>query len=120
LSADEQVLHKGELVYPNLFLSLAREHVTYYILRAVGPGRTVVDCHFLFEPYEMDKPDFDPADAVDFWHLVNRQDWAICERVQQGMSARVHERGVYAPMEDYNLDIRKYVLDRLGPHLDRQ
>jgi Rieske 2Fe-2S family protein len=120
LSADEQVLHKGELVYPNLFLSLAREHVTYYILRAVGPGRTIVDCHFLFEPYEMDKPDFDPSDAVDFWHLVNRQDWAICERVQQGMSARVHERGVYAPMEDYNLDIRKYVLDRLGPHLDRQ
>jgi len=118
LSADEQVLHKGELIYPNLFLSLAREHVTYYILKAVGPGRTIVDCHFLFEPYEMDKPEFDPSDAVDFWHLVNRQDWAICERVQQGMSARVHERGVYAPMEDYNLDIRKYVLDRLGPHLD--
>jgi len=120
LSADEQVLHKGELIYPNLLLSLAREHVTYYILKAVGPGRTIVDCHFLFEPYEMDKPDFDPSDAVDFWHLVNRQDWAICERVQQGMSARVHERGVYAPMEDYNLDIRKYVLDRLDPHLEQK
>lgn len=120
LSADEQVLHKGELIYPNLFLSLAREHVTYYILKAVGPGRTIIDCHFLFEPHEMDKPDFDPSDAVDFWHLVNRQDWAICERVQQGMSARVHECGVYAPMEDYNLDIRKYVLDRLGPHLDNK
>jgi Rieske 2Fe-2S family protein len=118
LSEDEQVRHKGELIYPNLFLSLAREHVTYYILRAAGPGRTLVDCHFLFEPFEMDKPDFDPSDAVDFWHLINRQDWAICERVQQGMSARVHDRGVYAPMEDYNLDIRKYVLDRLQPHID--
>ncbi len=118
LNEDEQVRHKGELVYPNLFLSLAREHVAYYILKAVGAGKTVIDCHILFEPYEIDKADFDPADVVDFWHLVNQQDWAICQRVQQGMSARVHERGVYAPMEDYNLDIRKYVLDRMGPHIE--
>jgi len=116
LSEDEQVLHTGELVYPNLFMSLAREHVTYYILKAAGPDKTIIDCHFLFEPYEIDKPDFDPSDAVDFWHLVNQQDWAICERVQKGMNSRVHERGVYAPMEDFNLDIRKYVLDRLGPY----
>lgn len=118
LSADEQVLHKGELVYPNLFMSLAREHVTYYILKPQGPGKTIIDCHFLFETYEMEKDDFDPSDAVDFWHLVNQQDWAICERVQQGMNSRVHERGVYAPMEDFNLDIRKYVLDRIGPYTD--
>ena len=118
LNEDEQVRHKGELVYPNLFLSMAREHVTFYILKAVSASKTIIDCHFLFEPHEMDKADFDPSDAVDFWDLVNRQDWAICERVQQGMGARVHERGVYAPMEDYNLDIRKYVLDRVGPHAD--
>jgi glycine betaine catabolism A len=115
LDEDEQVRHKGELVYPNLFISLAREHVTFYVLKAKSADKTLIDCHFLFEPHEMKKPDFDPSDAVDFWHLVNRQDWAICERVQQGMSARVHERGVYAPMEDWNLDIRKYVLDRIGP-----
>jgi len=119
LSEDEQVLHKGELVYPNLFMSLAREHVTYYILKAVSANKTIIDCHFLFEPYEIDQADFDPADAVDFWHLVNQQDWAICERVQKGMNSRVHERGVYAPMEDFNLDIRKYVMDRMGPHADQ-
>lgn len=118
LSEDEQVRHKGELVYPNLFMSLAREHVTFYILRALGPGKTRIDCHFLFEPHEMDKPDFDPSDVVDFWHLVNQQDWAICERVQQGMASRVHDRGVYAPMEDWNLDIRRYVGDRIGPYAE--
>lgn len=85
LNADEQLRHKGELIYPNLFLSLAREHVTYYILHAKGPGKTRIDCHFLFEPHEIELTDFDPSDAVDFWHLVNRQDWAICERVQQGV-----------------------------------
>ena len=116
LNEDEKLRHKGDLVYPNLFLSMAREHVAAFVLKARGPGKTLLDCHFLFEPYEMDQPGFDPSDVVDFWHLTNQQDWAICARVQQGMGARVHERGVYAPMEDANLDIRRYVDDRIGPH----
>ncbi|MFO1394031.1 MAG: aromatic ring-hydroxylating dioxygenase subunit alpha [Steroidobacteraceae bacterium] len=117
LSEDEQVRHKGELVYPNLFVSLAREHVAAFVLKPEAPDRTIVDCHFLFEPHEMQQPGFEPSDVIDFWHLINRQDWVVCTRVQQGMSARVHKQGVYAPMEDANLDIRRYVRDRIGPHV---
>lgn len=118
LNEDERVRHKGELVFPNLFLSLACEHVAAFILHPRSAARTDITCHFLFEPFETARPGFDPSDASDFWDLVNAQDWAICEAVQQGISARVHERGYYAPMEDYNLDIRRYVLDRLGDVLD--
>ena len=71
-------------------------------------------CEFLFHPAEMARPDFDPSDAVEFWDLVNRQDWAICESVQRGMSSRVFETGYYAPMESWSLDIRRYVGERLG------
>ena len=106
--------HKGELLYPNLFLSLACDHAAVFILQPRSPARTDIACHFLFEPFELAKADFDPRDTVEFWDLVNRQDWSICESVQQGISARVHERGYYAPMEDFNLDIRRYVLDRIG------
>ncbi len=102
------------MIYPNLFLSVARDHVVAFLLHAKGAGQTAIDCHFLFEKHEMEKADFDPSDAVDFWHLVNRQDWSICERVQQGMNSRVHEHGVFSPMEDWNLDIRRYVADRIG------
>ena len=31
---------------------------------------------------------FDPSDAGELWDLVNRQDWAVCESVQRGMSSR--------------------------------
>jgi phenylpropionate dioxygenase-like ring-hydroxylating dioxygenase large terminal subunit len=117
LNADEQVRHKGDLVYPNLFLSASSDHIAAFLLKARGAGHTTIECHFLFEPYEMDKPEFDYSDAVDFWHKVNGQDWAICERVQQGMGARVHQAGVFSPMEDWNLDIRRYVSDRIGGHL---
>ena len=114
LNEDEQQRHKGDALYPNLFISAASDHVAVFVLRAQLADLTHIDCHFLFETYEMEQPGFDCADAVDFWHLVNRQDWTICERVQQGVTARIHEHGIFSPMEDWNLDIRRYVTDRIG------
>lgn len=118
LNPAEQTRHFGELIYPNMFISLSSDHIAVFVLQPDGPHKTVVECHFLFETFEMEKPDFDPSDAVDFWDLVNRQDWEICERVQQGMSSRVHDHGYCAPMEDLTLDIRKYVTKRIGPYLE--
>ena len=115
LNEDERERHKGEVLYPNLFVSLACDHAAVFIMRPRGPERTDIVCHFLFEPCEIEKPGFNPADAVEFWDITNRQDWAICESVQRGMASRVHQHGYYAPMEDYSLDIRRYVRERLGP-----
>jgi Rieske 2Fe-2S family protein len=112
LSEAELTNHKGELAYPNLFLSLACEHVTAYILHPRGASRTDIDCLFLFGPAEIARVGFDHRDASSFWETVNQQDWAICERVQQGISSRVHEHGYYAPMEDANLDMRRYIEER--------
>ena len=114
LNEDEQLRHKGDLLYPNLFISAASDHVAVFVLHAKSADLTHIDCHFLFETYEMEQPGFDCSDAADFWHLVNRQDWAICERVQQGVTARIHKHGIFSPMEDWILDIRHYVTDRIG------
>ncbi|MBS1850189.1 MAG: aromatic ring-hydroxylating dioxygenase subunit alpha [Acidobacteria bacterium] len=113
LNEDEKIRHKGELIYPNFMLSLAAEHATAFFLQPIGPGRTQIVCEFLFHPQEIRKPDFDPRDTVDFWDLTNRQDWAICERVQTGMQSRAHHAGYYAPMEDYSLDIRRYWKEKM-------
>ncbi|HXC22262.1 MAG TPA: aromatic ring-hydroxylating dioxygenase subunit alpha [Steroidobacteraceae bacterium] len=114
LNADERTRHKGEVLYPNLFISLACDHAAVFILQPRGPERTDITCHFLFEPHEMTQSNFDPSDAVAFWDITNRQDWSICETVQRGMHSRVHTHGYYAPMEDFSLDIRRYVGERLG------
>lgn len=114
LNEDEKVRHKGELIYPNMMLSLACDHAAAFTLWPASPKQTTVICDFLFHPDEMRKPDFAPSDAVDFWDLVNRQDWEICKRVQQGLGTRVQLFGYYAPMEDLSLDIRRYVLERIG------
>ena len=114
LDDDERTRHKGELVYPNLMLSLSADHVAAFTLWPHGPAQTTVVCELLFHPDEQARPTFDPADAADFWDLVNRQDWAMCESVQRGMSSRAYTGGWFAPMEEPSLDIRRYVLDRVG------
>ena len=114
LDADEQVRHKGELIYPNLMMSLSAEHVAAFTLWPTAAGHTRIVCDLLFAPDEVAKDSFDPSDAADFWDLVNRQDWAICESVQRGMSSRGFTKGWFAPMEDYSLDIRRWLLPRLG------
>ncbi len=114
LSPEERERHKGELIYPNLMLSLSADHAAAFTLLPRAPDRTTIVCDWLFHPDEIAKPTFDPSDAVEFWDLVNRQDWVVCEAVQGGMSSRVFDVGYYAPMEDMSLDIRRYVAERLG------
>ena len=52
---------------------------------------------------------FDPAYAVDFWDLTNRQDWAACESVQRGMATPGYTPGPLAPAEDGVYDFVTYV-----------
>ena len=114
LDEHERVRHKGELIYPNLLLSLSAEHAAAFVLTPLAVDRTRIVCDLLFHPMETAKSTFDPSDAGDLWDLVNRQDWAICESVQRGVSSRYFRGGWYAPMEDDSLDIRRWLLSRLG------
>ena len=118
LDEDERVRHKGELVYPNLMLSCAADHVAAFVLRPLAVDRTRIDCVLLFAAAAVGAADFDPTDAGDFWDLVNRQDWAICESVQRGMSSRSYRHGWFAPMEDDSADIRRWLLPRLAAATD--
>jgi glycine betaine catabolism A len=113
LTDQERTRHKGELAYPNLMLSASADHVAAFVLSPVAVDRTRVVCSLLFAAGEVCGDRFDPADARDFWDLVNRQDWAVCESVQRGMSSRSYVHGWFAPMEDESLDIRRWLLPLL-------
>jgi glycine betaine catabolism A len=106
--------HLGELVLPNLMISLSADHVAAFTVWPHDAGHSTVVCDFLFHPDEMARADFDPSDAVEFWDLVNRQDWDICEQVQHGMRSRMFSSGYLAPMEQPSADVGRYVLGRLG------
>ncbi len=113
LTEHERTRHKGELAYPNLLLSASADHVAAFVLSPQDVDRTRVVCTLLFAASETAGSGFDPADAVELWDLVNKQDWAICESVQRGMSSRSYRHGWFAPMEDDSLDIRRWLLPLL-------
>ncbi len=114
LNEAERIRHKGELIYPNLWLSCSADHVASFISWPLAVDRTRVQCDLLFESDAMSATDFDPHDAGDLWDLVNLQDWAICESVQRGMSSRAYQQGWFAPMEDASADIRRWLMPLMG------
>jgi len=116
LTPEDASRHWGKLSYPNMMTSISSDHVAAFTLWPTSPNSTTLTCDFLFHPSEIAKSNFDPSDVVDFWDLVNHQDWGICEGVQRGMASRAFTIGYYAPMEDPSLDIRRYVMSRLQPH----
>ena len=73
-----------------------------------GAGRTEVVCEWLFEPETMEREGFDPTDAVEFWDLVNRQDWHVCELSQLGLGSAGYTPGRYTEVESHG--------PRLRPH----
>jgi Rieske 2Fe-2S family protein len=86
-------------IFPNALISLHPDYVMLHTLWPDGPGRTAVTCEWFFEPETIARPDFDARDAVEFWDLVNRQDWAVCELMQKGVGSRGYVRGRFTAAE---------------------
>jgi Rieske 2Fe-2S family protein len=88
------------VLFPNVLLSLHPDYVMTHLLTPLGPDRTRVRCTWAFSPESVERPGFDPADAVDFWDITNRQDWSACESVQRGVASDHWTPGQLAPDED--------------------
>jgi Rieske 2Fe-2S family protein len=80
---------------PNMLLSLHPDYVMTHLMRPLAPDRTLVECEWLFDPAVAD-----PAYAVDFWDLTNRQDWQACASVQRGVASPHFRPGPLAPNEN--------------------
>ena len=72
-------------VMPNLLLSLHPDYVMTHRLTPISVDQTHIECAWLFPPEAFELDGFDPAYAVDFWDITNREDWAACESVMRGV-----------------------------------
>lgn len=59
----------------------------------------------------MEGVDYDTARLLPFWQLTSEQDWALCERVQRGVTSSAYRPGPLSEGREYNLDafLRWYV-----------
>jgi len=87
-------------LFPNLLISLHPDYVMTHRAIPLSPNETWVECAWAFPPEAIEKADFDPAFAMDFWDITNRQDWAACESVQRGLESGQAIPGPLSPQED--------------------
>ncbi|HYU71658.1 MAG TPA: aromatic ring-hydroxylating dioxygenase subunit alpha [Ktedonobacteraceae bacterium] len=103
----------GIVINPNLLLNLFNDHVVIHTLTPLEPDCTRVTCDWLFDRKETERPDFDPADAVELFDLVNRQDWEVCALTQAGMTSRAYRNGgIYVPVEHHIRAFADFILEK--------
>ncbi len=86
-------------IFPNMLLSLHPDYVMLHQLLPQSPKRTLILCDWFFHPEAFNREDFNPDDAIEFWDMVNKQDWHVCELSQQGISSRAYKPGPYSARE---------------------
>ncbi|MEX0650894.1 MAG: aromatic ring-hydroxylating dioxygenase subunit alpha [Actinomycetota bacterium] len=87
-------------LFPNLLISLHPDYVMTHRIEPLGPGRTRIECQWLFPPEAKERPDFSPAYASEFWDITNREDWLACESVYRGLQSEGFHQGPFAWSED--------------------
>ena len=90
-------------IFPNMLLSLHPDYVMVHQLQPQSPERTLILCDWFFHPEAAGVTDpgyrFNPDDAIQFWNMVNRQDWHVCGLSQQGVASRAYQPGPYSARE---------------------
>jgi Rieske 2Fe-2S family protein len=84
-------------VFPNLLVSPHPDYVLTHRVEPLGPGRSYVECEWLFPPEVLELDGFSPDYAVEFWDVTNLEDWAACESLQRAAASRGYRPG---PLSD--------------------
>src|SRR6266550_2521246 len=101
-------------IFPNMLLSLHPDYVMVHQLQPQSPERTLILCDWFFHPDAFKHNDFNPDDAIQFWDMVNRQDWHVCELSQEGIASRAYQPGPYSQRESIPAAWDEYYLRKMG------
>jgi Rieske 2Fe-2S family protein len=114
LGENERTLVSYFSIYPNMLLTLHPDYMMTVMIWPQAPDRSTLVAEWHFHPSEIERPGFDPQDAIDFWEVTNREDWHVSELAQAGISSRAYEPGPYSSRERLLWDFDQVVLRELG------
>jgi len=115
LSEIDRNSYYGYSTLPNVLMNLLSTGVMSYTLYPRSVDHTTVVSEYLYRPEVIASEGFDCSDMVKFLDQVSVEDWAVCEKVQQGVRSRGYVHGIY-PREDglLRLFAARYLAER-GP-----
>jgi Rieske 2Fe-2S family protein len=106
LDADRRRIVEYWGLFPNLLISAHPDYVLTHRVEPRGVDRTWIECAWLFPPETLERPGFDPAYAVEFWDITNRQDWSATEAVYRGVTGRGYRQG---PLSDMEIGVYQWI-----------
>lgn len=113
---DRTLIHYYNL-YPHFLIGLAPDYVLVHRVWSSSAGRSQIICDWLFPEETMAHPDFDASEVVEFWDMTNRQDWGLCEMVQEAAGSRGAGPGPYHPSETCVHAFDSWFVNRLQDRL---
>ena len=115
LQPEDYRMYYGSYEFPNLMLNLHPDCVMYYIGLPKGPNHTQVISEYLFRPEVIADPDaFKPEPVVEFWDLISKQDWDVCERAQTGVGSRAFTTGIYPRQDRFLYNFNEEWREKMG------
>ena len=114
ITEDQDRRYFAITVKPAVFVNLVPDHVIFHRMYPAAPGRTVVECDWLYSP-DVVAAGRDVSRSFELFHRVNLQDFEACERTQPAMSSRAYRQGgVLVPAEHHIAEFHQWVVSRLG------
>jgi Rieske 2Fe-2S family protein len=114
LGDDERRLVNYFAIYPNFLLTLHPDYMLTVTIWPQAPDRTRLVSEWHFHPDEIARPGFVYEDAIEFWDVTNREDWAISERSQRGISSRGYSPGPYSNRERQLWEFDQFVMRKVN------
>ncbi|HYF11553.1 MAG TPA: aromatic ring-hydroxylating dioxygenase subunit alpha [Actinomycetota bacterium] len=119
LLPEDYRMYYGSYEFPNLMLNLHPDCVMYYIGIPKGPTHTQVISEYLFRPEVIADPNaFKPEPVVEFWDLISKQDWDVCQRAQTGVGSRAFTAGVYPRQDRFLYNFNEEWREKMGRPLN--
>jgi glycine betaine catabolism A len=114
ITAEQDRRYFAITVKPTVFVNLVPDHIIFHRMYPLEPGRTVIECDWLYAP-DVVTTRRDLSRSVELFHRVNMQDFDACERTQPAMSSRAYRHGgILVPAEHHIAEFHQWVVSRLG------
>ena len=87
-------------VFPLTTINFTPDGILMFRVRPLGPERTQTEFMWWFPDARSFEDRLLQAAVVNFGHLVNTEDYEICERAQRGMRSQVYRQGRYSAEQE--------------------
>ena len=82
---------------PSGHVVLQRDHAWMWLIRPLGPERTLLTQHWLVDENAVEGQDYDVPTLTSLFNVTMMQDKSLCEEVQRGLKMRPYVSGPFNP-----------------------